>query len=131
MGFRVKGPSKINRSYPKEPCCCMSYGLQSILARYLHGPGPVTFLLCKDYVLGGNVCFFLFFLPPFQAIVCALRNPKSPRTQNNRASGPKFHYINGIWALKPCYLGPRTLNPQYSRIWALKPYYLGPRTLNP
>ena len=31
------------------------------------------------------------------------------RTQNNRVLGPKYYNVNGIWALKPCYLGPRTL----------------------
>ena len=28
---------------------------------------------------------------------------------NNRALGPKYATINGIWALKPHYLGPWTL----------------------
>ena len=28
---------------------------------------------------------------------------------NNRVLGPKYYNINGIWALKPCYLGPWTL----------------------
>ena len=27
---------------------------------------------------------------------------------NNRALGPKYYNINGIWALKPPYLGPWT-----------------------
>ena len=31
------------------------------------------------------------------------------RTQNDRVLGPKYYNINGIWALKPCYLGPWTL----------------------
>ena len=35
--------------------------------------------------------------------------PKGPRTQIIRVSGPKYHDINGSWALKPYYLGPWTL----------------------
>ena len=32
---------------------------------------------------------------------------------NNRALGPKYYNINGIWALKPHYLGPWTLRVQH------------------
>ena len=32
--------------------------------------------------------------------------PEGPRTQINRVLGPKYHNINGIWALNPYYLGP-------------------------
>ena len=35
--------------------------------------------------------------------------PKVSKDPNNRASGPKYFTIYGIWALKPCYLGPWTL----------------------
>ena len=28
---------------------------------------------------------------------------------NNRVSGPKYNIVDGIWALKPYYLGPWTL----------------------
>ena len=32
-----------------------------------------------------------------------------------RAAGPKYNNINGIWALKPFYLGPWTLEDCCSR----------------
>ena len=35
--------------------------------------------------------------------------PSGSKDPNNRVVGPKYYDINGIWALKPCYLGPWTL----------------------
>ena len=35
------------------------------------------------------------------------------RLMNNTALGPKYYNINGIWALKPHYLGPWTLRVQH------------------
>ena len=36
--------------------------------------------------------------------------PKGPsKDPSNWALGPKYYNINGIGALKPCYLGPWTL----------------------
>ena len=35
--------------------------------------------------------------------------PQGSKDPNNRALGPKYYNINGIWALKPYYLGPWTL----------------------
>ena len=32
--------------------------------------------------------------------------PKGPRTQIIGFLGPQYYKINGIWALKPYYLGP-------------------------
>ena len=39
---------------------------------------------------------------------------------NNRVLGPKYHNINGIWALKPYYLGPWTLRDSSLKVWGLK-----------
>ena len=36
-------------------------------------------------------------------------SPKGPRTQITGFEGPNAYNINGIWALKPYYLGPWTL----------------------
>ena len=38
-----------------------------------------------------------------------MQSPEGPRTQIQRALGPKYYNIVGIWALKPYYLGPWTL----------------------
>ena len=38
--------------------------------------------------------------------------PKGPRTPKNGVLGPKYYTINGIWALKPDYLG-RAWNQGY------------------
>ena len=35
--------------------------------------------------------------------------PEGSKDSNNGALGPKFHTINGTWALKPYHLGPWTL----------------------
>ena len=41
--------------------------------------------------------------------LCVNPIPKGPRTQIMGVLGPKYHNINGIWALNPYYLGPWTL----------------------
>ena len=38
-----------------------------------------------------------------------LKAQSGSKDLNNRASGPKYYHINGIWTLKPYYLGPWTL----------------------
>ena len=35
--------------------------------------------------------------------------PYGSKDPNNRVLGPKYYNSNGIWALKPCYLGPWAL----------------------
>ena len=39
--------------------------------------------------------------------------PKGSKDPNNRVSGPKYYSVHGIWALKPHYLGPRTLRDTF------------------
>ena len=48
---------------------------------------------------------------------------------NNRVSGPKYCYRNGIWALKPWYLGPWTLRERYptSLFFDARSYIVGCR----
>ena len=48
--------------------------------------------------------------------------PRGSRTRiavfkdpNNRALGPKYYNVHGIWALKPYDLGPWTLRDMHSR----------------
>ena len=38
------------------------------------------------------------------------------RDPNKMVLGPKYYNINGIWALKPYYLGPRTLRVLYEEV---------------
>ena len=53
-----------------------------------------------------------------------LHLPYGSKDPNNRVSGLKYHSIKGIWALKPHYLGPRTLRVIGSqgkfRIWEVE-----------
>ena len=44
-------------------------------------------------------------------MVFGMRNSGTLRVQEkyNRASGPNYSNIHGVWALKPYYLGPWTL----------------------
>ena len=61
------------------------------------GPkGPNNRVPLKGYI-GGNAGFYGNYIG-----VC-IQNP------NKRVLGPKYYSINGILALKPCYLGPWTL----------------------
>ena len=36
-------------------------------------------------------------------------SPEGSKDSNNGVLGPKYYNLNGIWDLKPCYLGPWTL----------------------
>ena len=40
------------------------------------------------------------------------RLPQGSKDPNIRVLGPKYYNMNGIWALKPHYSGPWTLNPK-------------------
>ena len=41
--------------------------------------------------------------------------PQGSKDPNNRVLGSKYLTVNGIWALKPHYLGPWTLRKGYIR----------------
>ena len=45
---------------------------------------------------------------------------KGIKDPNNGVSGPKYYNINGIWALKPSYLGPWTLRALRSEVFGYK-----------
>ena len=45
--------------------------------------------------------------------------PLGSKDPNNRALGPKYYSINGIWALKPYYLGPWTLRTCFATVHAV------------
>ena len=40
--------------------------------------------------------------------------PSGSKDPNNKVLGPKYYGVNGIWALKPHYLGPWTLRVNHS-----------------
>ena len=50
----------------------------------------------------------------------ATQGSKDP---NNRVLGPKYYDINGIWALKPSYLGPWTVWVSEKSVKAQVPNY--------
>ena len=41
--------------------------------------------------------------------------PQGSKDPNNRVLGPKYYNVDGIWALKPHYLGPWTLRQSKER----------------
>ena len=57
-------------------------------------PRPYTLSLVRNSHLGTVLGFWV---------------PRGSKDPNNRVSGPKYYNMNGIWALKPYYLGPWTL----------------------
>ena len=47
--------------------------------------------------------------------------PRGSKDPNNRVLGPKYYTINGIWALKPYYLGPWTFRVLKKTVSTLNP----------
>ena len=50
------------------------------------------------------------FMPEIEHNPAVHAEPQGSKDLNNRVLGPKCYTINGIWALKPDYLGPWTLS---------------------
>ena len=58
-------------------------------------------------------------------------SPRGSKDPNNRALGPKYYTINGIWALKPYHLGPWTLRISFTSTGSsLPPEIFLPLTFN-
>ena len=66
-----------------------------------NGPRPVTVPMQQVSEVKGN----------------GTSKPKGSKDPNNRVLEPKYYNMNGIWALKPYYLGPWTLR---DRFWVVR-----------